>query len=149
MGIIAACVAAYLFATVKAPQPPAFNPATNPYARGIYAQGIVESDQPSGENINIYPEVAGTVTQIFVVEGQEIRKGAPLLKIGDSVERATVEQQQSQAQAALTLLEELRAQPRKETLEVAMAQVDAAQASLKTAQDALIKQESAYDLKPK
>ncbi len=24
---------------------------------GIYAEGIVESDQPSGENINIYPEV--------------------------------------------------------------------------------------------
>jgi HlyD family secretion protein len=94
---------------------------------GIYAEGIVESDQPSGENINIYPEVAGTVKQILVAEGQEVRKGAPLLLlIDDSIERATVEQQHSQWQAALTLLDELRAQPRKENLDVAKAQVDAA-----------------------
>ena len=43
-----------------APLPPAFNPAANPYAKGIYANGIIESDQAHGENINIYPEVAGT-----------------------------------------------------------------------------------------
>lgn len=149
IGVLAGCVAAYLFGNVKPPQPPLFNPATNPYAHGIYANGIVESDQPSGENINIYPEVAGTVRQIFVAEGQTVRKGAPLLQIDDSVQRATVEQQKAQAQAALTLLDELRAQPRKENLDVAKAQVDAVQASLKTAQDALLKQASAYELNPK
>ena len=69
--------------------------------------------------------------------------------IDDSIERATVEQQYSQWQAALTLLDELRAQPRKENLDVAKAQVDAAQASLKTAQDELLKQQSAYDLNAK
>ncbi len=45
-------------------------PPTNPYSQGIYAEGIVESDQPSGENINVYPEVSGTVKQILVAEGQ-------------------------------------------------------------------------------
>jgi len=110
---------------------------------------MVESDQPSGENINVYPEVPGTVTQILVSEGQEVKQGTVLLSIGDSVQRATVEQLQSQAQAARTLLEELKAQPRKETLEVAEAQVVSAQASVKTAQDEFDKQQAAYDLNPK
>ena len=149
IGLMAGCVGAYLFGIVQPPLPPAFTPPTNPFPSGIYAEGIVESDQPSGENINIYPEVAGTVKTILVAEGQEVRKGAPLLLIDDSIQRATVEQQHSQWQAALTLLEELRAQPRKETLDVTMAQVDAAQASLKTAQDELLKQQAAYDLNPK
>ena len=111
--------------------------------------GIIESDQPSGENINVYPEVAGTVKQIFVAEGQEVKKGQLLLVIDDSVQRATVEQLESQSQAAFTLLQELKAQPRKETLDVNEAQVVAAQAALKTAQDALDKQKAAYELNPK
>jgi HlyD family secretion protein len=149
LGLLVGCIGAYLFGITQPPLPPAFTPPTNPYPSGIYAEGIVESDQPSGENINIYPEVAGTVKTIFVAEGQEVRKGAPLLLIDDSVQRATVEQQRSQWQAALTLLDELRAQPRKETLDVAKSQVDAAQASVKTAQDELLKQQAAYDLNPK
>jgi len=148
-GLLAGCIGAYLFGITQPALPPAFTPPTNPFPSGIYAEGIVESDQPSGENINIYPEVPGTVKTIFVTEGQDVRKGAPLLLIDDSVQRATVEQQHSQWQAALTLLDELRAQPRKENLDVAKAQVDAAQASLKTAQDELLKQQNAYDLNPK
>jgi len=149
LGLMAGCVGAYLFGVTQPPLPPAFSPPTNPYPNGIYAEGIVESDQPSGENINVYPEVAGTVKQILVAEGQEVRKGQSLLLIDDSIQRATVEQQHSQWQAALTALAELRAQPRKETLDVSKAQVDAAQASLKTTQDELVKQEAAYELDPK
>lgn len=131
LGILAGCVAAYLFGLEQPAQPPVFNPASNPYAQGIYAEGIVESDQPSGENINVYPEVAGTVKQILVAEGQAVKAGASLLLIDDSIQRATVEQFQSQAEASLALLEELKAQPRKETLDVAASQVAAAQATLK------------------
>ena len=137
IGVLGGCVAAYLSGITQPPLPPAFNPATNPYPKGIYANGILESDQPSGENINVYPEVSGTVKQILVAEGQEVKRGALLLQIDDSIQRATAEQFQSQAQAAFTLLNELKAQPRKETLDVAEAQVFAAEASLKTAQDAL------------
>jgi HlyD family secretion protein len=133
---------------VERPQPPVFDPATNPYAHGIYAQGIIESDQPSGENINIYPEVPGTVRRILVEEGQHVQRGAPLLEIDDSVQRAAAEQQHAQWQAALTLLAELRAQPREENLNVARAQLEAARASLKTAEDALAKQQNAWELNP-
>ena len=120
-----------------------------PTPQGIYAEGIVESDQSSGENINVYPEVPGTVKQILVTEGQSVHRGDPLVLIDDSIQRATAEQLQSQAEAALSLLEELKAQPRQENLDVAEAQVKAAQAMLKTADDALEKQQTAYEMNPR
>lgn len=148
-GVVAGCAVAYLSAVTQPPLPPAFNPPTNPYPNGIYAEGMVESDQPTGENTNVYPEVPGTVKQILVAEGQAVKKGAVLLLIDDSVQRANVEQLQSQAQAAFTLLAELKAQPRKETLDVVEAQVLSAQTALKTAQDEFDKQQTAYNLNPK
>lgn len=149
VGLLAGVYVAYLAAIVQPVLPPAFRPPTSPYANAIYAEGMVESDQPSGENVNVYPEVAGTVKDIPVAEGQEVKKGQVLLVLDDSIQRATVEQLQSQAQAAATLLEELKAQPRKETLDVNEAQVVAAQAALKTAQDEFDKQQTAYELNPK
>ena len=149
VGLLAGVWVAYLAAVVQPALPPAFSPPTNPYPSGIYAEGIVESDQPTGENINVYPEVSGTVEKIPVTEGQEVKQGAVLLVLDDSIQRATVEQLQSQAEAASTLLEELKAQPRKETLDVAEAQVVSAQATLKTTQDELDKQQAAYNLNPK
>ncbi len=149
MGALAGLAVAYISSLTKPPLPPAYPPPTNPYPNGIYAQGILESDQPSGEDINIYPEVSGTIKQILVKEGQEVKKGELLIQVDDSIERATVEQLQSQSQAAFTMLEELKAQPRKETLDVNEAQVIAAQAALKTAQDSLAKQQAAYNLDPK
>ncbi len=148
-GILAGLVSAYLYGMQKKPPPPVFSPAPNPYEKGIYANGIIESYQSSGENINLYPEVSGVVKQILVAEGQAVRQGAPLLVMDDSVQRALAEQQKSQAEAALALLEELRAQPRKENLEVAKAQVELAIASLKSSQDQLDKQRKSYELDPK
>src|SRR5271166_3560280 len=98
-GILAGCTAAYLFSIEKPALPPAFDPPANPYALGIYSEGIVESVQASGENINVYPEVPGTVKEILVREGQDVRKGTPLLLIDPSVQQATAEQQKSAAEA--------------------------------------------------
>jgi HlyD family secretion protein len=78
---------------------------------------------------------------VLVAEGAKVHKGDLLLTIDDSVQRATAEQQQSQAEAARAMLEELRAEPRRENLAVATAQVDNARATLKNAQDQLAKQE--------
>ena len=149
IGLLGGCVVAYVSGITQSALPPAFNPATNPYANGIYAEGMVESAQTSGENISMYPEVAGTVKQILVEEGQEVKKGTPLLLIDDSIQRATTEQQRSAAQAALALLEELKAEPRKETLDITEAQVLSAQAALKTADDELRKQQAAYEMDPR
>jgi HlyD family secretion protein len=149
VGLILALVSAYISGQQPSPLPPAFNPAANPYAKGIYAEGIIESSQAHGENVNIYPEVPGPITEVLVSEGASVHKGDPLLRIDDSVQRATVEQLQSQAEAARTLLAELKAEPRRENLEVATAQVDNAQAALKNAQDQLEKQEHSYAMEPK
>src|SRR6185437_7026224 len=149
IGLAFALVSAFISGQQPKALAPAFNPAANPYAKGIYANGIIESVQAQGQNINIYPEVAGPITQVLVAEGAKVHKGDLLLTIDDTVQRATTEQQQSQADAAKALLEELRAEPRRETLAVATAQVDNALATLKNAQDQLAKQEQSYAIEAK
>ncbi len=143
-GIVAGVLSAVVLAVRPTPLPPVFDPAANPYERGIYANGIIESEQASGANVNVLPEVAGTVTAILVHEGERVRRGAALVHIEDSVQRATAAQQKAQAAAARAMLDELRAQPRPETLHVAMSQVAAAEALLKTSADQLAKQRASY-----
>ena len=149
LGLVAGLVSAYISGIRKPPLPPAFNPAINPYVHAIYATGIVESYQSNGSNINIFPEVPGVVDQILVKEGDKVSKGTPLLHLDDSVQRATLLQQQAQAEAALSTLQELKAQPRLENLRVSKAQMDYAAASLKTARDSHEKVKKSYNFNPK
>jgi HlyD family secretion protein len=148
-GFSAGLFAAYVYGIQQPPQPPVFDPASNPYAHGVYANGIVESEQAAGENVNVYPEVAGPVTHIFVHEGDAVRAGDPVLAIDDTVQRAVAAQATAQAEAAQALLDELRAQPRAEKLDVSRAQVAAAAANLKMARDSFDKQRRAYELDAK
>jgi HlyD family secretion protein len=55
IGLILALVSAFISSQQPSAQKPVFNPAANPFTKGIYAQGIIESAQDHGENINIYP----------------------------------------------------------------------------------------------
>jgi len=123
IGLLIGIVGSYISGIEKKPQPPAFTPASNPYEHGIYAEGIIESYQTNGANINIYPEIPGTIKQILVSEGRIIKKGFPLILIDDSIQRATVEQQKSQ--------------------------VALASASLKSSQDQLDKLRKSYELDPR
>jgi len=100
IGILLGIVSAYISGIPARPQPPAFKPAENPYAKGIYANGIVETAQTSGENINIYPEVSGTVVKILVAEGQHVPAGTPLLMLEDSVQRSAAESAQAQIEVS-------------------------------------------------
>ncbi len=149
LGLVGGLVSAYVYGIRGKPLPPAFNPAQNPYAKGIYANGIIESYQSNGANINIFPEVPGTVTKILVNEGDKVNEAAPLLLIDDSVQKATVDQQKAQAEAALAMLRELKAQPRSEVLRVSKAQVDYAAAQLRTSQDTLRKLRKSFAMDPK
>jgi HlyD family secretion protein len=130
LGVAAALGGAAFFTVHAKPNPPVFNPASNPYESGIYANGIIESEQASGANVNVFPEVAGTVTEVSVQEGQKVSLGTPLVHIEDSVQRATTAQQAAQ-------------------VEVAGAQVAAAQATLKTAADQLAKQQRSSEADPR
>jgi HlyD family secretion protein len=122
-GLTIGLIGAYVYGLHSAPLPPAFNPASDPYAKGVYAQGIVESYQASGANINIYPNVSGTIVDIPVHEGQLVRKGTVLVRLDDSVQKAA--EQASEAQ------------------------IGYARAQLRNAQDELAKQEYSYRLEPK
>jgi HlyD family secretion protein len=148
-GFVAGCIVAYASGRAARPLPPVFTPATDPYANGIYAQGIIESAQPSGANVSVFPEVAGTVKSIPVTEGQEVKRDEVLLVLDDATQRATTAQLHLQAQAAFATLEQLRVEPRKESLDVADAQVTSAATVAKTAEDAYARQRKAYDLDPR
>jgi len=142
-------VAAYIFGMERKAQPPVFNPVSSPHDSAIFANGIVESDQPNGANININPEVSGPITKVLVQEGQQVSAGTPLFTIDDSVQRATTEQLRLQSAASLALLNELQAEPRPETLAIAKVQVDLAESNLKAAQDPYDKDLASFNIDPK
>jgi len=123
LGTLLAVGSAYISGIPAKPQPPAFKPASNPYAKGIYANGIVETAQTSGENINVYPEVSGTVVKILVTEGQHVQAGTPLLMLEDSVQRSTTAS--------------------------AKAQIDVAKATYKTLHDQFSKLKASWELDPR
>jgi HlyD family secretion protein len=149
LGVLAGLVAAYVFGIERKAQAPVFKPVSSPYDSAIFANGIIESDQPNGENINIFPEVSGQVTRILVQEGQKVTAGTPMLLIEDSVPRATAEQLRLQSEASFELLKELKAQPRKQTLDIASAQVELAESNLKVAREQADKRRAAYALDPR
>ena len=147
IGILAGFVSAYIY-NKKLNIPPPASVSYNPYSNGVYSEGIVESYQTNGENINIFPEVSGRIVKIFVKEGDFVKKGAPLIKIDDSQQKYATGQIKAQAQAALVLLGELKAEPRHENLAVAESQVIYAVTQIKAQKDQMDKILKAYRLNP-
>lgn len=95
IGILSGLVSVIIYNETVSTQPPvAVN--FNPYIDGVYATGIIESYQTNSSNINIYPEVAGKVTQVFVKDGQSIQKGIPIFAIDDSIQKAVVAKDEAQ-----------------------------------------------------
>ncbi len=146
IGVLGGLFSAFILGIEKPAQPPVFKPVSSPFETAIYANGMIESEQSSGENITLFPEVSGQVTQILVREGQAVKAGSPMLRIDDTVQKATTEQLHKQALASLDLLNELKAQPRKETLDVAKAQVDQAHANWVTARDQYDKRRTSFEM---
>jgi len=146
LGILGGLISAFILGQHKAAQPPVFKPVSSPYVSAIYANGMIESEQGSGENINLYPDVSGTVTRILVHEGQAVKAGMVLLQLDDTVQKATTRQLQKQAEAAHSLLQELKAEPRRENLAVAEAQVEQARSNLVIVQDQYDKRLASWQL---
>lgn len=146
LGILLGIAGAVYFGIRHPPQPPAFQPAANPYDHGIFANGIIESSQASGENLNVNPEVSGAVSRVLVHEGDVVAAGAPLFEVEPSVQQATAAQLESQAAAAASALDALQHQPRPEVLAVAAAARQAAAASLRQVSDQRDKLVHAHEL---
>lgn len=122
IGMLGGLVAAYVFGMERKAQPPVFPPVSSPFDSAIYANGIIESDQANASNINVFPEISGPITGILVHEGQTVSAGTLMMTIDDSVQKATAAQLVVQTEAAQALLDELKAEPRQETLAIAKAQ---------------------------
>ena len=148
LGVIAGLAASYYYGIERHAEPPLFKPTSSPYASAIFANGIVESSQNGGANINLYPEVAAAVVRVWVQEGQTVNVGDNLISLDDSVQRATTESLRLQAEAAQAVLASMQAQPRPESLEIAKAQLVQAQANLKTLADQFTKRKASYDADP-
>jgi HlyD family secretion protein len=109
IGILAGLVAAYIFGMERKAQPPVFKPVSNPFETAIYANGMIESEQPNGANINIFPEVSGPIIQVLVQEGQSVLAGTPLFTIEDSVQKANMELAEANLKAARDQYDKRRA----------------------------------------
>jgi HlyD family secretion protein len=109
IGILAGLVAAYVFGLERKPQPPVFKPVSNPFETAIYANGMIESEQPNGANINIFPQVSGPITQVLVQEGQQVKAGTLLFTIEDSLQKANTELAKANVKAARDQYDKRRA----------------------------------------
>jgi HlyD family secretion protein len=109
LGIIIGIVGVFFSNRTPTPLPPV-TVNYNPYEHGIYTTGIVESKQLTGENINIFPQVSGAITKVFVQDGKHIKKGEPILTLDDSVQKEIVERDAAQIRYAQVSLFNLQQQ---------------------------------------
>ena len=91
IGLMLALISAYhCRRAAQAALPPVFNPAANPYANGIYANGIIESAQPQRrEHQHLSGGLRADYRDAGRAKAARVHKGDPLLMIDDSVQRAT------------------------------------------------------------
>lgn len=107
IGAIVALFAVY-WSQHKQPAPPIPYPAPmSPYAHAIYGAGLIEA---STENISIGTPFLELITQIFVVEGDQVEEGDPLLQLDTRALEAQKATATSQLNAAIVNFENLKTQ---------------------------------------
>lgn len=148
IGIIAGLISAKIYSSAPKPPSPVYI-TKNPFKNGVYANGIIEPVQSSGESVNVYPEVSGDVTKVFVNYGQVVKKGQPLFELDNKVQEQAVKQLYHQMKADQIAYEELKNEPRKENLEIAKKQVSYAKAQEELQKSVYEKLLSSYKLNPK
>lgn len=106
-----------------------------PFPNSVQAEGVITNDAPAGGVVSVFPEVSGTVATMLVKEGDTVLAGQPLFSLDDTAQRATTNSLHMQAEAARITLAKMTSPPRKERVDVALAQVAQARTALKAAQD--------------
>ncbi len=107
LGAIVALFAVY-WSQHKQPAAPIPYPAPiSPYKHAIYGAGLIEA---STENISIGTPFLELITQIFVVEGDRVEAGDPLLQLDTRALEAQKATATSQLNAAIVNFENLKTQ---------------------------------------
>lgn len=110
LAILGAIIAVYIvfWSQKKVPSPPILYPASkSPYSSAVYGAGIIEA---STENIAIGTPFTLPITDIFVVEGNQVKAKDPLLQLDVRSLVAQKEIALCQLQAAMITYENARIQ---------------------------------------
>ena len=78
-----------------------FNAKEKLFQHFIEVQGTVEADQ----SVELYPENSGSITNIYVKEGQKVYKGQTLIQIDNSVLKSSIVELETQFELAKTTFE--------------------------------------------
>ena len=78
-----------------------FKPETKEFKHFIEVQGTVKADK----SVELNPEMGGTVTRIYVKEGQNVKKGTVLAQFDTSILNSNIAQVQTQLNLAKTSFE--------------------------------------------
>jgi RND family efflux transporter MFP subunit len=76
---------------------PPIAPPSAPFAAQVGAIGVVE---PAGEMIAIASDLPGVVREVFVRPGDAVAKGAPLFRLDDRAQSASLAEAEAEARAA-------------------------------------------------
>ena len=75
--------------------------ATKKFDHYVQTQGSIDAE----ENINVSAKSPGTITQVYVTEGQSVSKGQVLAQLDNSIIKANVEGMKAQLELAKTVYE--------------------------------------------
>lgn len=103
VGLILTVVVVWGGREQPAPPPPLEPPPRNPYTSTVAASGIIEA---VNENVRIAPPVSGLVTNVHVVVGDHVTKGAPLFQLDDRELRAELRTRKNAIPPALAAIAE-------------------------------------------
>ncbi|MES2200187.1 MAG: secretion protein HlyD [Chlamydiota bacterium] len=110
LALIGAIIAVYVvfWSQKQVPSPPILYPApTSPYSSAVYGAGMIEA---STENIAIGTPFILPIVDIFVLEGNEVKIGDPLLQLDTRSFVAQKETAACQVQAAVVTYENAKIQ---------------------------------------
>lgn len=108
----------------KAPPPPIlFEPPRSPYKHYIAGSGIIEANT---QNISIGTALGNTVTDVYVIAGDIVEKGAPLFRLDLRELNAQLAEAQGALDIAKSNFEMLLASPRPENIPPVQAQANQA-----------------------
>jgi multidrug resistance efflux pump len=108
-------------------------PAATPFTKTIAGSGIIES---ANENVNVAPAISGQVVKVFVKQGAQVKRGAPLYQIDPRQQAAAVNEAAAQMDKQAATIETARAEVMNQqaALKSAEANVNALQATYEDAE---------------
>lgn len=103
VGIIFAVIFTNTLGSPPAPKPNQLSlPPSTPYANTVSGTGLVEANS---RNINVGTHLSGIISEVYVSEGQSVKKGDMLFKLDDRAALAELDVKDKQVKVAEAMLQ--------------------------------------------